>query len=125
MVNRRLKDSFAVGRRAEKVRLQLGTPESIARKLKTLAEAINWLATVIPKSEHKMEKVQTAAHCVTRAAEHGGLPIRETFSGYVKKSVARSHLSSQKALAARRARFERACFTASLSTVRPPFLFAR
>jgi hypothetical protein len=33
MVNRRLKDSFAVGRCAEKVRLQLGTPESIAAGL--------------------------------------------------------------------------------------------
>jgi hypothetical protein len=42
------------------------------RKLKTLAEAMAWLAKEIPKSEHKMEKVQTAAHCVTRAAEHGG-----------------------------------------------------
>jgi hypothetical protein len=37
-----------------------------------LREAINWLAKVIPKSEHTMQKVQTAAHCVTRAAEHGG-----------------------------------------------------
>jgi len=26
----------------------------------------------VPKSEHKMENVQTAAHLVTRAAEHGG-----------------------------------------------------
>jgi hypothetical protein len=42
------------------------------RKLKTLAEAINWLAKEIPKSEHKTEKVQNAAHLVTRAAEHGG-----------------------------------------------------
>ena len=42
------------------------------RKLKTLAEAMAWLAKEIPKSEHKMEKVQTAAHLVTRAAEHGG-----------------------------------------------------
>jgi hypothetical protein len=31
-----------------------------------------WLAKEIPKSEHKMDKVQTAAYCVTRAAEHGG-----------------------------------------------------
>ena len=43
------------------------------RKLKTLAEAIAWLAKEIPKSEHKMEKVQTTAHCVTRTAKHGGL----------------------------------------------------
>jgi hypothetical protein len=42
------------------------------RKLKTLVEAMAWLAKEIPKSEHKMDKVQTAAHCVTRAAEHGG-----------------------------------------------------
>src|SRR5712675_1838564 len=42
------------------------------RKLKTLAEAMAWLAKEIPKSEHKMEKVQNAAHLVTRAAEHGG-----------------------------------------------------
>jgi len=31
-------------------------------KLHTLRDAINWLAKEIPKSEHKMEKVQTAAH---------------------------------------------------------------
>jgi hypothetical protein len=43
-----------------------------SRKLRTLAEAMVWLAKEIPKSEHKMEKVQTAAHLVTRAAEHGG-----------------------------------------------------
>jgi hypothetical protein len=42
------------------------------RKLKTLAEAMAWLAKEIPKSEHKMDKVPAAAHCVTRAAEHGG-----------------------------------------------------
>jgi len=41
------------------------------RKLRTLAEAMAWLAKEIPKSE-KMEKVQTAAHLVTRAAEHSG-----------------------------------------------------
>jgi hypothetical protein len=45
------------------------------RKLKTLAEAMAWLAKEVPKSEHKMEKVQTAAHLVTRAAEHGGRMI--------------------------------------------------
>jgi hypothetical protein len=42
------------------------------RKLRTLAEAMAWLAKEIPKSEHRMEKVQTAAHLVTRAAERGG-----------------------------------------------------
>jgi len=26
----------------------------------------------VPKAEHKMDKVQAAAHMVTRAAEHGG-----------------------------------------------------
>jgi len=36
------------------------------RKLRTLREAINWLAKEVPKSEHKMEKVQTAAHLVSR-----------------------------------------------------------
>ncbi len=45
---------------------------SNCRKLKTLAEAMAWLAKEIPKSEHKMEKVQMAAHLVTRA---GGLPF--------------------------------------------------
>src|SRR5258705_3788510 len=50
----------------------------------------------------------------------GALPIRE--SGYAEKS---RRFFSQKALLARRARFERACFTAPLSPVRPPFLFAR
>jgi len=35
------------------------------RKLRTLAEAMAWLAKEIPKSEHKMEKVQAAAHLVT------------------------------------------------------------
>jgi hypothetical protein len=42
------------------------------RKLRTLRDAITWLAKEVPKSAHKMDKVQTAAHCVTRAAEHGG-----------------------------------------------------
>jgi len=42
------------------------------RKLRTRREAINWLAKEVPKSEHKKEKVQTAAHCVTQAAENGG-----------------------------------------------------
>jgi hypothetical protein len=31
-----------------------------------------WLAKEVSKSEHKMDKVQTAAHCVTQAAERGG-----------------------------------------------------
>jgi hypothetical protein len=49
-----------------------GASRRARRKLKTLAEAMTSLAKEIPKSAHKMEKVQTAAHCVTRAAEHGG-----------------------------------------------------
>ena len=44
------------------------------RKLKTLAEAMASLAKEIPKSEHKMAKVQAAAHFGTRAAEHGKSP---------------------------------------------------
>ena len=42
------------------------------RKLKTLAEAMASLAKEIPKSEHKMDKVQAAAHFVTRAPERNG-----------------------------------------------------
>ena len=45
------------------------------RKLKTLAEAMASLAKEIPKSEHKMDKVQAAAHFVTRAAERNGPTI--------------------------------------------------
>jgi hypothetical protein len=33
------------------------------------------LAKEIPHSEHTMKEVQTAAHCVTEAAENGG-PLR-------------------------------------------------
>ena len=42
------------------------------RKLATLREAIAHLGKVIPKSEHDMKEVQTAAHCLTQAAGHGG-----------------------------------------------------
>jgi hypothetical protein len=42
------------------------------RKLRTLKEAIAWLAKEIPKSEHAMKQVQAAAHCVTQAAENNG-----------------------------------------------------
>jgi hypothetical protein len=42
------------------------------RKLRTLKEAIAWLAKEIPKSEHKTPKVQTAARMVTEAAENNG-----------------------------------------------------
>ena len=41
----------------------------------TLKDAIAWLAKEIPRSEHTMKEVQTAAHCVTEAAENGG-PLR-------------------------------------------------
>jgi hypothetical protein len=42
------------------------------RKLRTLKEAIAWLAKEISKSEHATPKVQTAARMVTEAAENGG-----------------------------------------------------
>jgi hypothetical protein len=42
------------------------------RKLRTLQEAIAWLAKEIPKSEHTTPKVQAAARMVTEAAENGG-----------------------------------------------------
>jgi hypothetical protein len=41
-------------------------------KLFTLQHAIAWLAKEVPQAEHKMKEVQTAAHCVTEAAENGG-----------------------------------------------------
>jgi hypothetical protein len=42
------------------------------RKLRTLQEAIAWLAKEIAKSEHTMPKVQAAARMVTEAAENDG-----------------------------------------------------
>jgi hypothetical protein len=42
------------------------------RKLRTLKEAIAWLAKDIPKSEHTIPKVQAAARMVTEAAENNG-----------------------------------------------------
>jgi hypothetical protein len=42
------------------------------RKLRTLKEAIAWLAKEIPVSEHTMPKVQAAARMVTDAAENNG-----------------------------------------------------
>jgi hypothetical protein len=42
------------------------------RKLRTLKDAIAWLAKEIPPAEHTMKKVQAAAHCVTQAAENDG-----------------------------------------------------
>ena len=41
-------------------------------KLFTLKDAIAWLAKEIPQSEHGMKEVQTAARCVTEAAENDG-----------------------------------------------------
>jgi hypothetical protein len=41
-------------------------------KLFTLRHAIAWLAKEIPQSEHGMKEVQTAARCVTEAAENDG-----------------------------------------------------
>jgi hypothetical protein len=42
------------------------------RKLRTLKEAIAWLAKEIPRSEHTMPKVQAAARMVMEAAENDG-----------------------------------------------------
>lgn len=41
-------------------------------KLFTLKHAIAWLSKEIPQSEHGMKEVQTAARCVTEAAENDG-----------------------------------------------------
>jgi hypothetical protein len=65
------------------------------RKLRTLADAMAWLAKEVPKSEHKMEKVQAAAHFVTRAAERNGpmifaqMGIREKQGHQAGRSVYR------------------------------------
>jgi hypothetical protein len=45
-------------------------------KLFMLKHAIAWLAKEIPQSEHGMKEVQTAARCVTEAAENDGDAIR-------------------------------------------------
>jgi hypothetical protein len=42
------------------------------RKLRTLKEAIAWLAKEVPPAEHGMPKVQAAARMVTDAAENNG-----------------------------------------------------
>jgi hypothetical protein len=42
------------------------------RKLRTLKDAIAWLAKEVPKSEHTMPKLQSAAHMVTEDAENNG-----------------------------------------------------
>jgi hypothetical protein len=40
--------------------------------LRTLREAVAYLGKVIPKSDHAMPSVTTAAELLTLAAEHGG-----------------------------------------------------
>lgn len=42
------------------------------RKLRTLKDAIAWLAKEVPPAEHTMPKVQAAARMVTEAAENNG-----------------------------------------------------
>jgi hypothetical protein len=42
------------------------------KKLITLRDAIAWLAKSVLGSEHDAQEVQTAAHCVTEAAESNG-----------------------------------------------------
>ncbi len=41
-------------------------------RISTLQDAIAYLAGSIPNSEHTMQKVQAAAHCITEAAENDG-----------------------------------------------------
>ena len=43
------------------------------KKLRTLKDAIAWLAREVAPAEHEMKQVQTAARCVTEAAENNGL----------------------------------------------------
>jgi len=57
------------------------------RKLRTLKEAIAWLAKEIPKSEHAMPKVQTAARMVTEAAENNGPMISRRWECYRRSTV--------------------------------------
>jgi hypothetical protein len=58
-------------------------------KLFTLRHAIAWLAREIPQSEHRMKEVQTAAHCVTEAAENGG-PMKFARIGMIR-AINRHH----------------------------------
>jgi hypothetical protein len=41
-------------------------------KLSTLGEAISHLGKIIPKAEHDMPEILTAADLLAKAAEHGG-----------------------------------------------------
>jgi len=52
-------------------------------KLFMLKHAIAWLAKEIPQSEHGMKEVQTAARCVTEAAENGA-PMQFARIGMMK-----------------------------------------
>jgi hypothetical protein len=45
---------------------------SNGKKLVTLRDAIAWLAKSVPTLEHKLQEAQTAAHCLTEAAENNG-----------------------------------------------------
>jgi hypothetical protein len=45
---------------------------SNCRTLRTLKDAIAWLAKEVPPTEHGMKQVQAPAHCVTQAAENNG-----------------------------------------------------
>lgn len=65
------------------------------RKLRTLAETMARLAKEVPKSERKMEKVQTAAYCVTRAAAQDLRPNGDP-AGAPSASSARLQSRSQR-----------------------------
>ncbi len=58
------------------------------RMLKTLAEAMAWLAKEIPKSEHKTEKLKNAAGSAPRPALNGGPPARDATSGHPRAVAA-------------------------------------
>jgi hypothetical protein len=62
-----------------------------AKKLVTLKDAIAWLAKEVPKSEHAMPKVQTAARMVTEAAENNG-PMIFAWMGMLQ-AIHRHHVS--------------------------------
>jgi hypothetical protein len=59
-------------------------------KLRTLKDAIAWLAKEIPKSEHTTPKVQAAARMVTEAAENNGPMIFARMG--VMQAVHRHHV---------------------------------
>jgi hypothetical protein len=65
------------------------------RKLRTLKEAIAFLAKEIPKSEHTLPKVQAAARMVTEAAENDGpmifarIGVMQAVHRHMSKSLVR------------------------------------